>query len=336
LGLQRSSCAEGTIGRRTFLLAVGTLALSASRLAGAQSGTRVYRVASLTTGSRSSPQFAALERRFRELGYIEGKNFVLDARALGGDWSKIPEIVAELARARPDVAMAFGSEAVLRAFRQAMGATPIVMIAVNFDPVEKNYIASLARPGGNITGVFFRQEEAGAKRMELLRETLPKATRVAALFDASSRHEYQAAGQIATKLGIALLPYELRGNPYDFETALGAAATAKAQAVLALTSGAFFPAREKWIGAARKLRLPVVANPNYAEAGALVSFGASFPHMYARAAEYADRILKGAKPAEMPVEQPTQFELIVNLKTAKALGITIPPHVLVRATRIIE
>jgi len=336
LGLPPSSCAEGTIGRRTFLLAGGALALSAFRLAQAQSGARVYRVASLSGGSIRSPNFAALERRFRELGYIGGKNFVLDARALGGDWSKVPEIAAELARARPDVAMAIGSEAVLRAFRQTMGATPIVMIAVNFDPVEKNFIASFARPGGNITGVFFRQVEAGTKRMELLRETLPQATRVAALFDASTRDEYQAAGQVATKLGIALLPYELRGNPYDFETALGAAATAKAQAVLAATSGAFFSVREKWIGAAHKLRLPVVANPNYAEAGALVSFGASFPHMYARAAEYADRILKGAKPAEMPVEQPTQYELIVNLKTARALGITIPQAVMVRATRIIE
>jgi len=322
--------------RRRLLLAAGALMLDAFPPARAQSPARVYRVASLTAGARRTPQFIAMERRFRELGYIEGKNFVLDAQYLDGQWDKLPQIAAELARARPDVAMAFGSESVLRAFRQAMGATPIVMIAVNFDPVEKNFIASFARPGGNITGVFFHQVEAGGKRVELLWETLPKATRVAALFDASTRDEYQAVGQVATKLGIALLPYELRGVPYDFETALGAAATAKAQAVLALSSGAFFVAREKWIGAARKLRLPVVANPNYAEAGALVSFGASFPHMYARAAEYADRIMKGAKPAEMPVEQPSQYELIVNLKTAKALGITIPHGVLVRATRIIE
>jgi len=323
-------------GRRSFLLAGGALALSAFRLAGAQSGARVYRVASLSVATRSSPQFVALERRFRELGYIEGKNFVLDARILGGDWSKAPELAAELARARPDVAIAVGSEAVLIAFRQAMGATPIVMIAVDFDPVEKNYIASLARPGGNITGVYLHQVESAAKRLELLKEALPAVTRVTALFDASSRDQFRAAEEVAAKLGIALLPYELRGNPYDFEAALGAAATAKAQAVLALSSGAFFVGREKWIGAAHKLRLPVVANPNYAEAGALVSFGASFPHMYARAAEYADRILKGAKPAEMPVEQPSQYELIVNLKTANALGITISQRVLVRATRIIE
>ncbi len=315
---------------------MGALALSAPRLAEAQSSARVYRVASLSVATRISPQFVALERRFRELGYIEGKNFVLDARILGGEWNKAPELAAERARARPDVAIAVGSEAVLRAFRQAMGATPIVMIAVDFDPVEKNYIASLARPGGNITGVYLRQVESAAKRLELLKEALPAVTRVAALFDASSRDQFRAAEEVAAKLGIALLPHELRGNPYDFDTALGAAAAARAQAVLALSSGAFFVAREKWIGAAHKLRLPVVANPNYAEAGALVSFGASFPHMYVRAAEYADRILKGAKPAEMPVEQPSQYELIVNLKSAKALGLTIPQPLLLRATRIME
>ena len=277
-----------------------------------------------------------MERRFRELGYVEGKNFVLDARSAGGQWDKLPGIVAELARARPDVAIAPGSELVLKAFRQAMGATPIVMIAVDFDPVEKNHIATLARPGGNITGVYFRQVESAAKRLELLKEALPDVTRVAALFDSATRDQYRAAEDVAAKLGIALLPQELRGNPYDFDAALEASASAKAQAVLALSSGAFFASREKWIGAAHRLRLPVIANPNYAEAGALVAFGASFPHMFARAAEYADRILKGAKAAEMPVEQPSQYDLIVNLKSAKALGITIPQRVLVRATRIIE
>ena len=302
----------------------------------AQSGARVYRVAYLSTGTLRSPWFAALARRFKELGYLEGKNFVLDSRALAGQWDKVSETAAELARARPDVAMAVGSEDVLRAFRQVMGATPIVMIAVNFDPVEKNFIASLARPGGNITGVFFRQVESAAKRLELLNEALPGVKRVAALFDASTHDQFRAANEVAAKLGIELLPHELRGSPYDVEAALGAAASAKAQAVLVLSSGAFFVLRDKLIAAAHRHRLPVVANPNYAEAGALVAFGASFSHMYVRAAEYADRILKGAKPAEMPVEQPSQYELILNLKSARALGIKVPQRVLVRATRIIE
>lgn len=310
--------------------------LAMARLASAQSGARVYRVASLSISTRSSPQFVAMLRRFGELGYLEGKNFVLDARLLQGDWEKAPEIAAELARARPDVAMAFGSETILRAFRRAMGATPIVMIAVDFDPVEKNYIASLARPGGNITGVYFRQIESAVKRLELLREALPDARRVAALFDHSSRDQMDAAAAVAPRLGITLLPHEMKGNPYDIEGALEAAASDRAQAVLLHSSGAFFPTRDKWIAAAKHRGLPVVANPNYAEAGAVLAFGASFPHMYARAAEYVDRILKGAKPAEMPVEQPTHYELVVNLRSAKALGVTIAQPLLLRATRIIE
>ena len=240
------------VTRRTFLLAGGTLALSALRRSEAQSGARVYRVAYLSSGTLRSPWFAALARRFKELGYLEGKNFVLDSRALAGQWDKVSETAAELARARPDVAMAVGSEDVLRAFRQVMGATPIVMIAVNFDPVEKNFIASLARPGGNITGVFFRQVESAAKRLELLNEALPGVKRVAALFDASTHDQFRAANEVAAKLGIEMLPHELRGSPYDVEAALGAAASAKAQAVLVLSSGAFFVSRDKLIAAAHR------------------------------------------------------------------------------------
>ena len=318
--------------RRSFLVAAG--AVLAAAAAGAT--VRVYRVASLNISTRTSPQFRAMERRFRELGYIEGKNFVLDARVLGGDWNKAQGHADELARGRPDVAIAFGSEAILRAFRRAMGATPIVMVAVDFDPVDKNYIASLARPGGNITGVYFRQIEAAVKRVELLAEALPSARRVAALFDHSSRDQMQAAAGAAHQLGITMLPHEVKGPPYDIEGAVAASASAGAQALMLFSSGVFFPTRDKWIGAASQRKLPVVANPNYADAGALVSFGANFAHMYVRAAEYADRILKGAKPAEMPVEQPTQYDLIINLKTARALGTTIPLAVLARATRLID
>src|SRR4051812_3771166 len=320
--------------RRRLLGTAAAFGLSLLCPAAAQ--VRLRRVASLSISTRSSPQFVAFERRFRELGYVDGQTFVLDARLLGGDWSKAAQIAAELARARPDVAMAFGSETVLRALRQAMGSTPIVMVAVDFDPVEKYYIASLSRPGGNITGVYFRQIESAIKRLELLKEALPKLTRVAALYDASTRDQLQAVSTVAAELGVSLEPQQLSGNQYDFDAALEASAAAQAQAVLALSSGAFFGPRERWIATAHRLRLPVAANPNYSDAGALIAFGANFPRMYARAAEYADRILKGASPAEMPIEQPSQFDLIVNLRAAKALGVAIPQRVLVRATRIIE
>ena len=323
--------------RGALLLLIGAAPLIARRPARAQPATRVYRVAMLSaTQGRNTPFYAAMERRFKELGYIEGGNFVFDFRTVAGRMDKAHEVAADLAQHRPDVAIAPGSEFILRATRQAMGATPIVMIAINFDPVEKKLIASLSRPGANITRLFFREVESAAKRLELLKETLPKVTRVAALFDSSTKDQYRAVDEVAEKLGIVLLAHELRGSPYDFEAALSAAASARAQAVLALSSGTFFESRDKWIGAASRHRLPVIANANYAEAGALVSLGASFPHMYARAAEYADRILKGAKPADLPVEQPTKFELVVNLKTAKALGIQIPQSILVRADRMIE
>ena len=319
------------------MLSLGAMALGTIRVGVTQPAPRVYRVSFLSvTAARGAPHVVAMERRFRELGYIEGRNFTLDFRVLDARWDKLNEVAVDMARQRPDVAIAAGSEFILKAFRQAMGATPIVMIAVDFDPVQKNYIASLSRPGGNITGVYFRQVESAAKRVELVKEALPKVTRVAALFDSSSRDQLDAAAEVAAKFSLTLLPFELRGNPYNFEAPLDAAAKAKAQAVLALSSGAFFASRERWVTAARNRLLPVIANPNYAESGALIAFGASFPGMYARAAEYVDRILKGVNPSEMPVEQPSEYELIVNLKVAKALRITLPPAFLVRANKVIE
>lgn len=323
--------------RRAFLLsAAGAAMLGSSGLLLAQAPKRSYRVAYVTSGVLPNPWTSALQRRFSQLGYVEGKNFVFDSRALDGDWTKAAEVARGLMGARPDVAIAAGSEYVLNAFRHAAGATPIVMIAVDFDPVERKHIASLARPGGNITGVYFRQVETAAKRLELLKAALPAATLVCVLFDTATRDQFDAAAQAATRLGIHLMPQQLQGARYDIEGAVEAAAAAKTHAILVLSSGAFFPSRERWLAAARLHRLPVVANPNYANAGALVSYGASFPHMYERAAEYVERIFRGGQPSDMPVEQPTQYELVVNLKSAKALGIAVPQAVLLRATRVIE
>ena len=321
--------------RRAFLLC--TLALAAGR-ADAQPTPRVFKVAILPTSSKrgETPWFVALEQRFRELGYVEGKNFALTWHSAAGRLDKILELAAELARTRPDVAMATGSELVVSAVRRAVGDTPIVMLAIDFDPVERNFVASLSKPGGNITGLFLRQVESAAKRLQLLAEVLPNVRRVAVLWDQFSRDQLKSVEESARKFNIALLPFEMRGNVYQFDAPLQAAKAQKAQAVLVLSSGAFFPVRDKMFAAANAQRLPVVANSNYADAGALIAFGASFPDMYRRAAEYVDRILKGAKPADLPVEQATKFELIVNLKTAKLLGIKIPPSLLVRADRVIE
>jgi putative ABC transport system substrate-binding protein len=319
-----------------YLALLGAAALSA-RTTHAQQA-RNFKVAILTTagGRGDTPFYIAMERRFRELGYIEGKNLTLIWHSAAGRLDKIPEIATELAKARPDVIIAPGSETVLRSIRLAAGSTPIVMIAIDYDPVETNFVTSLARPGGNITGLFLRQVESAAKRLEMLKEALPSVGRVAVLWDSFTRDQLDFVDGTAKKLNLVLLPYQLRGDPYDFDTPLKDAKAQRAEAVLALTSGPFFLVREKMFAAAHAQRLPVVANPNYAEAGALIAFGASFSHIYMRAAEYVDRILKGAKPADLPVDQPDRYDLIVNLKTARALGIKIPHSVLVRANRVIE
>ena len=319
-----------------YLALLGAVALAA-RAAHAQPA-RNFKVAILTTagGRGDTPFYAAMERRFRELGYFEGKNLTLVWQSAAGRLDKIPEIAAELAKARPDLMIAPGSEVVLRSIRRVAGSTPIVMIAIDYDPVETNFVTSLARPGGNITGLFLRQVESAAKRLEMLKEALPGASRVAVLWDAFTRDQLNFSESTARKLNLVLLPYQMRGDPYDFETPLKDAKVQRADAVLALTSGPFFLVRERMFAAANARGLPVVANPNYAEAGALIAFGASFSHIYMRAAEYADRILKGAKPGDLPVDQPDRYDLIVNLKTARALGLKIPQSVLVRANRVIE
>ena len=324
------------IKRRRFLVASG--ALLAAPLALAQPAGRVFKVSMLTTaGARGqTPFYVALEERFRELGYVEGKNFALDWHSATGRLDKIPEIAAELARNRPDVVIATGSEIVLRSIRGTVGTTPIVMVAIDFDPVERNFVASLSSPGGNITGLFLRQLESAAKRLELLAEALPDARRIAVLWDKFSRDQLDFVAGQAKQRNLTLLPFEMSGNSYEFEAPLRSAKSQKAQAVLALTSGAFFPVRQKMFAAAGAQRLPVIANSNYADEGAMIAFGANFPQMYRRAVEYADRILKGAKPAELPVEQPTKYDLIVNLKVARALGLKLPNPILLRADRVIE
>jgi len=316
---------------------LGTAAFTA-RNASSQTATRNFKVAILTTagGRGDTPFYAAMERRLKELGYVEGRNLTLIWHSAAGRLDKIPEIAADLAKTRPDVLVAPGSELVLRSIRRSAGTTPIVMIAIDYDPVETNFVTSLARPGGNITGLFLRQVESAAKRLEILKEAMPGINRVAVLWDSSTRDQLNFIEASARKLNLVLLPYEMQGTPYDFEIPLKDAKAKRAEAVLALTSGPFFLVREKMFTAAHAQRLPVVANPNYAEAGALIAFGASFSHIYMRAAEYVDRILKGAKPADLPIDQPDRYDLIVNLKTARTLGIKVPQSVLLRANRVIE
>jgi len=236
-----------------------------------------------------------------------------------------------------DVLLAPGGEAILVAIKQATRDTPIVVWAADYDPVATGHVASFARPGGRITGVSLVQSELPAKRVESLKELLPNAKRIAVLADTATTGQLAVARATAKHLGLELQVLEFKRQPYDYDSAFTDAVRAKAAAVLALASGNFAPARRRITELALKHRLPsMFTHSQWAEFGGLLSYGPNFSQSFRRVAEQVAMILNGNKPAEMPVEQPTKFELVINLKTAKALGLTIPPSLLLRADQVIE
>jgi putative ABC transport system substrate-binding protein len=323
--------------RRKFLIALGGL-LALPRFALAQQAERTYRVGWLSASPpRTEPYNVAFVQRLRELGFAEGRNLVIEFRTAEGRIERLPELAADLARQNCDVLLAPGTEANLVAIKHASRDTPIVMVANDYDPVATGHVASLARPGGRITGISQLQSELPAKRLELLKGLLPKAKRIAVFSDTATAGQLAAAQAGARRLGVVLQVLEFKRAPYDYESAFAESGRAKAEALLVLVSGFFVPARRQITGLALKHRLPsMFGNSLWAEAGGLLSYGPNFSDFYRRAAEQVSLILKGAKPAEMPVEQPTTFELVINLKTAKALGITIPESIRLRTDRVIE
>ena len=322
--------------RCSTLGSIVTLALAllcAPLAVDAQPPGKVFRVGilgPLTAGPGTTLQ--AFKQRLQELGYIEGHNLALEARASEGDLERLPGLATELVRLNVDVIVARGPEAALRAARSATDTIPIVISARDYDPIALGYVASLARPGGNITGVVEQRLELTAKQLELLKEAFPTITRVAVLWDDASADQRRAAEAAARSLGVQLQPLELRHPLYEFAGAFTAAAQWQAEALLVLVSPGFAVQSEHIVDLAAKNRLPTMFGfLSAARAGGLMAYDVNGPGIWRRVADYVDKILKGAKPADLPVEQPTKFELIINLKTAKALGITIPPSLLVFA-----
>ncbi len=318
-------------------LILGTLA--APLLADAQQPARVYRIGVLPPGPISPRMhlWEAFRQGLRDLGYVEGENISLVIRSPEERPERLPALAAELVGLKVDVIVT-ATEPGVQAAKEATKAIPIVM-AVSLDPVGSGLVSSLARPGANITGLSTITPELAGKRLELLREVAPSASRVGvlsvptSLVDAAQRKQAEVA---ARSLGVQLQGLEVR-SPNDFERAFQTATRARAGALLTLDSPFFFTHRKRIVDLAAKSRLPAVYGlTEYAEAGGLMAYGASIPDMYRRAATYVDKILKGAKPADLPVEQPTRFKLVVNLKTAKTLGLTIPPSVLIRADQVIQ
>jgi putative ABC transport system substrate-binding protein len=269
-------------------------------------------------------QYQTFRTQLEELGFREGRNVTIDYQ--GVDDPRGPFIVAaELTRAQPDLIVAIGPEAALQAVAGASGFVPVVMIAVNFDPLARGYITSLTRPGGNITGLVFQQLELAQKQVELLTQAFPEKTQLAMLFDGQSADQFGAAERAAKALNLQVQAIRLENPPYDVEAAFRGAVSGGAQMVLVLSSPLFLPQRNRIAELANAHRLPsMFIAKHWVEAGGLMAYGADFPPMYRRAADYVAKILKGAKPADLPVEQATKFELIVNLRTAKALGIELP------------
>jgi putative ABC transport system substrate-binding protein len=328
--------------RGVALVAVLAVSLLAAPLAAdAQQAGKVPRIGFLgvTSPSDRPSHLDAFRQRLRELGWVEGQNIVIDYRYAEGRVDRLPDLAAELVRLKVDLIVASAGTQAATAAKNATETIPIVMIYVR-DPVGTGLIASLARPGGNVTGVSGSAGlELFAKELELLKETVPKIRRVAILSNPDNAYHQLAIREVnvaARSLGVQLQLLEARG-PNEFDGAFAAMAKERVGALLVLSDAIFGSHRTRLADLAARSRLPAAFGVrDNVEAGGLMSYGPSILDSYRQAATYVDRILRGAKPAELPVERPTKFELVINMKTAKALGLTIPQSVLLRADHVIE
>jgi len=316
-------------------LLLGALAASVE----AQGPTRVWRIGFLGPGAPSSndPRVEALQRGLRELGYVEGRNLAFEFRWARGNADRLAALAAELAQLKVDAIVTQGTQAT-DAARRAV-TTIAIVFTVAGDPVGTGLVTSLARPGGNVTGLTDIAPEIAGKRLALLREAVPGITRIAVLWNPanpSAAPQMKDTGAVARTFGLSVKSLDL-GDVGQLEGAFATAVQDRAQAVIVLSDGALYGRRVRIAELAAKHRLPCVAwTPEFADSGCLMTYGANVVEMHRRAAVMLDKILKGASPESLPVEQPTTFELIVNLKTAKALGLRIPSSLLARADRAIE
>jgi ABC-type uncharacterized transport system substrate-binding protein len=322
--------------RRAFITLLGGAAATFPLAAGAQQGERKVRIGFLSTARSVEENYQAFMARLRELGFNETQNLIVEYRALDDPRGAFAS-AAELMRLQPDLIVATGPEVALQAVVGASRAIPIVFLAIQYDPVEHGYVASLARPGGNITGVFLRQPELEAKQLEILTQAFPERNRLAVLWDGSTAEQFSVAERSAHSLRVKLLLFKLESPPYDFDAAFRSMVAEAAQMVLVLSSPFFTAQRPQIAALAVERRLPTMfVFRTYVDAGGLMSYSVDFPATFRRIAEYVARILNGSKPADLPIEQPAKFELVINLRTAKALGLEIPPTLLARADEVIE
>ena len=321
----------------TWLLV--TFLLATVSPAQAQQPKKVPRIGFLVPGSSAtySTRIEAFRQGLRELGYVEGKDIAIEYRYAEGNIESLQDFAAELIRLKVDILVVAGSEATVAA-KRATKEIPIVMANVG-DPIARGIVASLARPGGNVTGLTSVSTDLSGKRLELLKETVPKLARVGVLWNPSDQGaaaNFKETEATARAFKVRVQSLEVR-SANDFESAFKAAIAGRVHALNVLQSGVINTHRIRIVEFATKSRLPTMfAEGAHVESGGLMSYGPSFPDMYRRAATYVDKILKGRTPSDLPVEQPMKFEFIINLITAKQIGLTIPPNVLVRADKVIR
>jgi ABC-type uncharacterized transport system substrate-binding protein len=323
-----------------IVLALGAMFFALSFSADAQQPKKVPRIGFLLAPARSavSEPLDAFRQGLRELGYLEGQNIVIEYRYAEGKLGRLPDLAAELVRLKVDVIVAAGGPQSIWAAKNATTTIPIVMIGTT-DPVAQGLIASLARPGGNISGPSLGGSELYGKRLELLKEAVPRVSRVGVFLDTTSPSISLILDEMQTSaraLGIQIQSLQVR-SANDFSGAFQAALKGRARALTVAGNPLLTSNRNQILGFAVKNRLPgIYPLKEYVEDGGLMSYAPSLSDLYRRAAAYVDKILKGAKPADLPVEQATKFEFIINLKAAKQIGLTIPPNVLARADRVIR
>jgi putative tryptophan/tyrosine transport system substrate-binding protein len=325
--------------RPSLLIAVALVAFAV--IAEAQQAKKVHRIGYLsnTDSATESARSEGIRLALRDLGYIEGQNIAIEYRYSEGKRERAPELAAGLVRLKVDIIVIAGGNTIILAAKNATKTIPIVMTGGGTDPVEAGYVESLARPGGNLTGLTTLVRELGGKRLELLKEAVPKLARVAVLYDPASPNNVLELKEVQTAAGalkLTIQPWEVR-DADSFDRIFAAIGKQRPDGLYVISSPLMNANRERIANFAIKSRLPsVFSDKATVDAGGLMFYGADLSHIYRRVATYVDKILKGAKPADLPVEQPTKFELVINLKTAKQIGLTIPQKVLGRADKVIK
>jgi ABC-type uncharacterized transport system substrate-binding protein len=326
-------------GLSSILIVVVLLAVAV--IAEAQQPKKVPRIGYLspTDPATESARSEGVRLALRERGHIEGQNIATEYRYAEGKVDRFPELAAELVRLKVDIILAAGGTRLILAAKNATKTIPIVMMGSGIDPVEAGFVDSLARPGGNVTGLSLLTTELGGKRLELLKEAVPKLVRVAVLYEPAVPANVLDVKEVlpvaARALRLTLQPWELR-TADDFDRVFAAMGTQRPDGLFVHSGRLMNDNQKRIIRFALKSRLPSVGTRDYVDAGGLMYYGADQADSYRRVATYVDKILKGAKPGDLPVEQPTKFDLVINLKTAKQIGLTIPPELLARANRLIK